>query len=143
MAKVEIKGTFNIPTKNKLWLVKLTGVNRKKFSGKRGYVLESKQQDYYRAEHYYYDNIYCITAIDNLNEENATCIYEKIKMFDMTEDDVSFQFSFFGHEIGAKTLKELKKKVSDKLNQCNEHIEKAKKAKTSLEGLSNQLRKVS
>ncbi|MBD3253119.1 hypothetical protein GF386_05280 [Candidatus Pacearchaeota archaeon] len=132
---VEIKGTWNPPSKKKLWLAKVTGVNRDKFCGKRGYVLKDKEQDYYRVQNYAYKNKYIIASVDATPKEEANVTFEKIKGFDLSEDDIYFMFRFFGNEYGAENLEGVRKKLIEDLELCRKKIKDAQKAEVNFQKL--------
>ena len=124
-----IKATYTEPSKKCLWLVELTGVNRQKFCGKRGTILESCKQDYIRVKSSVDERRFTIASIDDVKDEDANFTYKRIKKLTMSADDISYQFSFgFGNEIYAETLQGLKKKIQEKLKYCAKHIKRAQKS---------------
>lgn len=140
MSEIKISGEFSLPSKKSLWLVKVIGVNREKFEGKRGNILQAKEQDYYRVEHALQYRKYLIAAVDDVDIKEANFIFEKIKKLSMSADDISYQFSFgFDNEIYAMTMKDLIKNVKDRLKGCKQHIKKAKKVGNSIQDLLTEL----
>ena len=135
---ITIKATYNEPSKECLWLVKVIGANRDKFCGERGNVLKSKEQDYFRAEHIASRMKYLIASVDEVEEKDANFKFERIVKLDVSSEDISYQFSFgWDNEIGAETIEELKKKIEERLKGCREHIEKAKNSEKAINKLLN------
>jgi hypothetical protein len=124
---VQIKADITLPTKDNLWLLRLTGVNRQKY--------KRPSQDMYRVEHYLYANTYVIAPI----VEEPNCTFDKLQEFTVSGEDISYQFTFWGEEFGAKSIAELKDKVRERIKNCQKHIEKAQKAQTNLLELLAQL----
>jgi hypothetical protein len=123
-----------MPSENKLCLFKLTGVNRKKF--------KKSSQEMYRVEHYLYDNRYVI-APPHEGKEEPNCTSEKIAEFPMSDAEITYQFTFFGNEIGARTIPELIPKIEQRLKHCQTHIIKARTAEVNLRQLLGDVKKLS
>lgn len=136
---VEISGTWNPPSKGKLWLAEVIGVNRQKFCGKRGNILKEQQHNYYRAQDYASKNKYIIASINETLEKDANVTVKKIKEFSITEDDVYFMFRFFGNEYSAENLEGVREKLVNELELCKKKIEESKKAEINLRKLMEEL----
>ena len=144
---VTIKATYDIPSKKCLWLVEVIGVNRKKFCGKKGELLkkytdyhcQNYDDSYWRAVHAAEEQKFLIASVDDVEEGDANFSFRKIKQFSMSTDDISYQFTFgFGNSIYAKTLDELEKEISKRLQNCRKHITQANKSEESITKLLNE-----
>jgi len=140
MGGVEIKGTLFLPDKEKLWLIELTDVNKKKFYGKRGNLLKSKEDDYWRCYSEVDKNKFWITSIPKGEELNFK--FNKIKQFTLSSDDIYYRFSFFGLDLKANSLSELKNEVDKEIRFCEKQIKQSIKAKENLIKLKKELMKV-
>ena len=150
MKMVEIKGTWELPSKKKLWLAEVIGVNNKKFSGKRGELLrkytdsscQNYDDTYWRVKDYVCKNKFIIASVDEYPSEKANIIYKKIKEFELTEDDIYFMFRFFGNEYGSENLEGVKKKLVDDLELCRKKIKEAQKAELNFQKLIKEMEKL-
>lgn len=140
MSQCTVRTTFNIPSEKKLWLVEITGANRKKFCGKRGEVLKSEEQTLLRVESEVKRRRFLIASVDDVKEENANFTFRRIKQLGVSAEDISYQFSFgFDNEIYSETMEGLRKEIQKRLKNCREHIEKALSAETAIKQLIKEV----
>ena len=156
MSDAKITATIRTPSKKEFWLVKFTGVNKKKFCGKRGQLLSKYIYNHNGMGTYGYDDSYqrvlnfsneakygLIAFEDNQDFSNYNLTFEKIKQLSIKQEQISYQFDFgWGNEFTAKTMKELEQKIKEKLKNCDEHIKRAKKSKVAIFKLLKEFKEI-
>lgn len=156
MSNATITASIKTPSKKKFWFVKFTGVNKKKFCGKRGNLLSKYiynfsgfgnngyDDTYQRVLNFSNEAKYGIIAFDDKQDFSTyNLTFEKIKQLNIKQSEISYQFDFgWGNEFYAKTIEELEKKIKEKLKGCSEHIEKAKKSKIAISKLLKEFKEI-
>lgn len=93
---VTIKATYELPSKKKLWLVKVTGVNRERFSGKNGLLRKytdsrcvTFDDTYYRVKNAVNDRRYMIANRTSTTGTRSTKGSQNDKPFSTCRNSIS------------------------------------------------------
>jgi len=137
MATITLSG--NLPTKSTLFLVKIVGMNKKKWFNKDG-TLKSKydpcyksgdykdnepSENYWRYTDFPKNNKFAILApLSYGDENNAAYEFEKLRQLSKTELQLTAGF-FSNAFVGAETLQELDKKFDEQILEFEKKAQEA------------------